>query len=74
MYKTTADIEGMMCNMCEKHVNEAIKKGFKVKKVTASHEDKNAVILSKAPIERAELERVIEDTGYKLTGLTSEEV
>ena len=24
MIKTTVNIEGMMCGMCEKHVNEAI--------------------------------------------------
>ena len=28
MYKTTVTVEGMMCHMCEKHVNEAVSKAF----------------------------------------------
>ena len=35
MFKTTVGIEGMMCGMCEAHVNDAIRKAFDVKKVKA---------------------------------------
>ena len=38
MIKTTLKIDGMMCGMCESHVNDAIRKAFPaVKKVTSSH-------------------------------------
>ena len=35
MYKTVVKVDGMMCGMCESHVNEAVKKaiddtGYKV--------------------------------------------
>ena len=37
MTKTVLKIDGMMCGMCESHVNDAIRKAFPVKKVTSSH-------------------------------------
>ena len=33
MTKTTLEVDGMMCGMCESHVNEAIRKALDVKKV-----------------------------------------
>ena len=37
MIKTTVEVNGMMCGMCESHVNEAVRKNFTVKKVQSSH-------------------------------------
>lgn len=37
MYQTTVGVDGMMCGMCEAHVNDAVRKAFPVKKVTSSH-------------------------------------
>ena len=34
MVKITAGIEGMVCGMCEAHINEAVRKAFRVKKHT----------------------------------------
>ena len=34
MVKTILKIEGMMCGMCESHINAAIRKHFDVKKVS----------------------------------------
>ena len=48
MFKTTVGIEGMMCGMCEAHVNDAIRKAFDVKKVKASRKDNNAEIISES--------------------------
>lgn len=36
MIKTTVGIDGMMCGMCEDHVNDAIRKSFDIKKVSSS--------------------------------------
>lgn len=33
MYKTTVKIDGMMCGMCESHVNDMIRAKMPVKKV-----------------------------------------
>lgn len=37
MYQITLNIDGMMCAMCESHVNDAVRNAFPVKKVTSSH-------------------------------------
>lgn len=36
MWKYTIQVDGMMCGMCESHVNDAVRKAFPVKKVTSS--------------------------------------
>ena len=33
MIKTVLKIDGMMCSMCEAHINDAVRKYFNVKKV-----------------------------------------
>ncbi len=33
LVKTTLKISGMMCSMCEAHINDTIRKAFKVKKL-----------------------------------------
>ena len=38
MIKTTLKIEGMMCSMCEAHINDVIRKAVPgAKKVSSSH-------------------------------------
>ena len=36
MVKTTLEIDGMACGMCETHVNDAVRKAFVVKKLPYS--------------------------------------
>ena len=67
--KTTVNVEGMMCPMCEKHVKEAIEKNFDVEAVTASHEAKKVEITSAQPIDYDKVAAVIAEAGYKATGL-----
>ena len=72
MTKTTLKIDGMMCGMCESHVNEAIRRDFKVKKVTSSHAKKETEIISEDALNEEKLKAVIEETGYQLLSVTSE--
>lgn len=72
MYKITIGVDGMMCNMCEAHVNDKIRNSFKVKKVNSSHSENQTVIIAKDEIPKESLEKVIEETGYKLTSYTVE--
>lgn len=44
MVKTTLGIDGMMCGMCESHMNDAIRNNFDVKKVTSSHSKKQTEV------------------------------
>ena len=55
MIKTTVGIEGMMCGMCESHVNDAIRKSFDVKKVSSSHSKKKTEIISEEAIDEDKL-------------------
>ena len=57
MYETKVKIDGMMCGMCESHINDAIRNAFSVKKVSASHSRGEADIISEEPIDRGEAAR-----------------
>ena len=46
MIETILKVDGMMCGMCESHVNETVRKTADVKKVTSSHTKGETVILS----------------------------
>lgn len=74
MFRTIVDIDGMMCGMCESHVNDAVRNNFKVKKVSSSHGKGRTVIESEAPLDEGDLRRVIGATGYEVQQITSEEV
>ena len=72
MFKTTVKIDGMMCSMCEAHVNDAVRKKLTVKKVTSSHKKGETVIISEGEITKQELSGVLDETGYKVISVTSE--
>ena len=74
MIQTTVGIDGMMCGMCEAHINDVIRANFKVKSVTSSHKKGEAVILSEEAPEVFRLREVIGKTGYTVTSVQSEKV
>ena len=51
MYQTTLKIDGMMCGMCESHINDTIRKAAPVKKVTSSHAKGEAIVLTDEPLD-----------------------
>lgn len=71
MIKTTLTIDGMACNMCESHVNDAIRKAFSVKKVTSSFKKGESEILSEEPLDEAKLRDAVEATGYRVLSCTA---
>lgn len=71
MIETTLKIEGMMCGMCESHINETIRKNFPIAKVKSSHRKKQIVILSEQELDPERLQEVIDQTGYYLEGISS---
>ena len=70
MTKTVLKIDGMMCGMCEAHVNDAIRNAFAVKKVSSSHSKGEAVIISVDKLDEEALKAAISATGYDVTGIT----
>lgn len=71
MIKTVLKIDGMMCGMCESHINDAVRREFKVKKVTSSHTKGETVIISENELDENKLREVIGGTGYELKSVTS---
>ena len=72
MIKTTVEVSGMVCGMCEAHVNDAIRAAFPVKKVTSSRARGETVIWSEAPLDRQKLKRAIGETGYAMLSASEE--
>ncbi len=72
MNKVTVKIDGMMCGMCESHVNDAIRRAFPVKKVTSSHAKGETVILTETDISEEALRTAIEPTGYQVLLVSKE--
>ena len=72
MLKITVGVDGMMCGMCENHINDAIRKVFSVKKVASSHSKGQTVILTEQDIDEAEIRKAIDATGYTVTSFAKE--
>ncbi len=64
MYKTTVKIDGMMCGMCESHVNDAIRAKMSVKKVTSSHKKGETVIISENELSAEMIAAALDGSGY----------
>lgn len=72
MFKTTVGINGMVCGMCESHINDVVRRNFKVKKVNSSHAKALCEIISENEIDEAKLRKAITDTGYDVTSFKTE--
>ncbi len=74
MIETIVQVDGMMCGMCESHINDAVRSHFQVKKVSSSHTKGQTVIQSQEPLDQAQLRQVIDATGYKALDVVSRPV
>lgn len=72
MWKYTVEVNGMMCGMCEAHINDAVRKAFPVKKVNSSRSKKQTVILSETELDIAALADAIRNTGYEVGEIQKE--
>lgn len=66
MWKYTVEVNGMMCGMCEAHVNDVIRKTFNVKKVTSSHAKGHTVIVTEQELDEVCLKKAIVGLGYEM--------
>ena len=73
MIKTTVQVTGMVCGMCEAHINDAVRAAFQVRKVRSSRKKGETVILSEIPIDRDRLRQVIASAGYMMLQAREEE-
>lgn len=73
MKKITVKIEGMMCAMCEAHINDAIRNAFPAaKKVVSSRKKAETSFLTDEEISEEQVKSVIDKTGYKFQGMKTE--
>lgn len=74
MIKTKVKVGGMMCGMCESHVQEAIRKTLpESSKVKADRKKDMVEFLTEAPVEEDAVKKAIESIGYDYGGMESEE-
>ena len=59
-------IDGMKCGECESHVNDIIRRNFKIKKVSSTHRTGEVKILSKEELNLQEIEEKLMSYGYKI--------
>ena len=67
MYEIILKVDGMMCGMCEAHVNDAVRDNFNVKKVKSSHSKGQTVILTEEDLDDKKLSDIVSATGYIVT-------
>ena len=65
-------IDGMMCSMCESHVNDTVRQGFGIKKVSSSHTKGMTEIISEEPLDENALIEAVGRTGYRVLEIKTE--
>ena len=71
--KATVQIDGMMCGMCEAHMNDAIRRVFPdAKKVKSSHKKGITTFVTEGTVDEEVLKNVVEETGYTFVSATME--
>ena len=68
MIEIVLTIDGMMCGMCESHVNDAVRNSLNVKSVKSSHKSGECHVVCTEDIDRERLVEVIEAQGYRVIG------
>ncbi len=71
MIETRVKVDGMMCGMCEAHINDAVRRALPVKKVSSSHSRGETVILSGDAPDEQVLRDVIGAAGYEVKSVSS---
>ena len=66
MFKTTMKIDGMMCGMCEAHINDAVRNTCEVKSVSSSHSKGLTEVITETEPDIEALTAAVEKTGYRV--------
>ncbi len=72
MKRIILQVDGMMCGMCEAHVNDAIRKAANVKKVVSSHTKGTSEVICEDEIDANIFKTAIENDGYKVSSYSEE--
>ena len=67
MVKTIIEIDGMMCNMCEAHMNDVIRRTIpEAKKIKSSHKKNMSKFVTEEKPDIEKLKKAIDEIGYKI--------
>lgn len=72
MIKTTLKVNGMVCSMCEAHVNDALRIVFDMEKVSSSHRKNETIIISEHEPDEPTIRVAVEGAGYELLSVKYE--
>ncbi len=72
MIKTTLKVNGMVCSMCEAHVNDALRIVFDMERVTSSHRKNETIIISEHEPDEPTIKEAVEGAGYELVSVKHE--
>lgn len=64
MYECTVKVDGMMCSMCEAHINDAVRAAVSAKKVTSSRKKGETKVQTETEPDVAAIKAAISATGY----------
>lgn len=73
MFEIKLTVDGMMCGMCESHVQDAIRNHATVKKVKASRKDGSVLIVSPEALSEEQIHQILDPTGYRVTAYSCSE-
>ncbi len=73
MIKTTLKIDGMMCGMCEAHINDVIRKVVPdAQKVKSSHTKGESTFISEQAPDKNKIIAAVAETGYTVQSVNTE--
>ena len=71
MQRITLSVEGMMCPMCESHVNGAVRNAYPRAKVSSSHKAAQTVVIGEG-LDPTRVKELIEKDGYRVLEINDE--
>ena len=72
MWRYTIHVDGMMCGMCESHVNDAVRKAFPVKRVASSRSKSETTVLAETELDEGALRAAVSAAGYEVGEIRKE--
>lgn len=62
-------IKNMRCGSCETHINDIIRKNFKVSKVRSNRRKNQTIIISESLLSFVDVKKAINDSGYIVSSM-----
>lgn len=74
MYECVIKVDGMMCSMCEAHINDAVRAAVSAKKVTSSRKKGETTVQTETEPDVDAIKAAISATGYTVGDISVRQV